>query len=308
MNAIQPFPAFLIGIDSNGRSVLHLARMMEFSLMYRKIKFKHFLGTLVCSLLVSAAGAAQLPLVDAHIHYSHDAWQRTPPQEAVKVLRDAGLKRAFVSSSSDEGTQKLYKIAPELIVPVLRPYRKRGEISTWMYDESVVSMLSERLDRNYYAGIGEFHAFGDDINLPVLQQVIALAAKHRIFLHAHSDAEAIDRIFQTNPQALVIWAHSGFESPAGIAPMLAKYPNLWSDLAFRSEHAFNAEVDADWQALFERFPRRFMLGTDTYTPERWYYVVENANWSRLWLASLPTELAENIAYRNAETLLARVAK
>jgi hypothetical protein len=102
----------------------------------------------------------------------------------------------------------------------------------------------------------------------VLQQVIALARKYRIFLHAHADADAIKRIFASNPDALVIWAHSGFESPAGIAPMLQQYPNLWSDLAFRSEHSFNGVVDADWQALFERFPRRFMLGTDTYTPER----------------------------------------
>jgi hypothetical protein len=275
--------------------------------MYLKINFKRVLVALLWA-TVTAASAGDLPLIDVHVHYSHDAWQRTPPPEAVKLLRDAGLKRAFVSSSSDEGTQKLYKIAPELIVPVLRPYRKRGEISTWMYDETVVSMLSERLEQNYYAGIGEFHAFGTDIDLPVLQQVIALAQKHRIFLHAHSDADAIGRIFTTNPQALVIWAHSGFESPAEIAPMLEKYPNLWSDLAFRSEHAFNAVVDADWEALFERFPRRFLLGTDTYTPERWYYVVEHADWSRGWLASLPTELAENIAFRNAEALLARVGK
>jgi hypothetical protein len=259
-------------------------------------------------LLAGNLCAAELQLVDAHIHYSHDAWERTPPPAAVELLRGAGLRRAFVSSSSDEGTQKLYQLAPDLIVPVLRPYRRRGEISSWMYDESVVPMLSDLLQRNYYAGIGEFHAFGTDIDLPVLQQVIALASKYRIFLHAHSDAEAIDRIFATNPDALVIWAHSGFESPAQIAPMLQKYPNLWSDLAFRSEHAFNDTVDVDWQELFEGFPDRFLLGTDTYTPERWYYVVENADWSRSWLSNLPRELAENIAYRNAEALLARIGK
>jgi hypothetical protein len=163
--------------------------------MYLKINFKRVLVALLWA-TVTAASAGDLPLIDVHVHYSHDAWQRTPPPEAVKLLRDAGLKRAFVSSSSDEGTQKLYKIAPELIVPVLRPYRKRGEIPTWMYDETVVSMLSERLEQNYYAGIGEFHAFGADIDLPVLQQVIALAEKHRIFLHAHSDADAIERILR----------------------------------------------------------------------------------------------------------------
>jgi len=275
--------------------------------MQGRYYFIHMLLTLL-SASIAVASANDLPLIDVHIHYSHDAWQRTPPPEAVRLLRNAGLKRAFVSSSSDEGTQKLYELASDLIVPVLRPYRKRGEISTWMYDESVVSMLSGLLERNYYAGIGEFHAFGADIDLPVLQQVIALAKKHQIFLHAHSDADAIERIFATNPEALVIWAHSGFETPAQIAHMLEKHSNLWSDLAFRSEHAFDDVVDADWQALFERFPRRFLLGTDTYTPERWYYVVEHASWSRGWLSSLPRELVRDIAYRNAEALLARVVK
>ena len=45
-----------------------------------------------------------------------------------------------------------------------------------------------------------------------------------------------------------------------------------------------------------------MLGTDTYTPDRWPYVIEHADWSRAWLADLPAALARNIAYGNAETL------
>lgn len=257
---------------------------------------------------ISTASAAELELIDVHIHYSHDAWQRTPPAEALELLRKAGLRRAMVSSSSDEGTQKLYRLAPEMIVPVLRPYRKRGEISTWMHDASVVDMLADRLAHNYYAGIGEFHAFNTDVDLPVMQQVIALADKYGIFLHAHSDAEAIEKIFATDPDALVIWAHSGFDDPDQVAGLLQKYPNLWSDLAFRYEHAAGDRVEPEWRALFERFPRRFLLGTDTYTPERWYYVAEHADWSRAWLASLPRELAENIAYRNAEELLSRIRK
>ena len=250
--------------------------------------------------------AAELPVIDAHIHYSHDAWDRIPSEKAVAILRRAGLKKAFVSSSSDKGTQKLYAIAPDLVVPVLRPYRKRGETSSWKYDESVVAMLSERLNQNRYAGIGEFHAFGDDIELPVLRQVIGLAKQYGIYLHAHVDSDAIHRIFKHNPDALVLWAHSGFDNPDEIRSLLEKYPNLWSDLAFRDEHVLQDLVSPDWQELFNDFPDRFVLGTDTYTPERWYYVVENAEWSRGWLNTLPESLAENIAWRNAEVLLKKV--
>ena len=261
---------------------------------------------LILYLAVAGNAAAELPLIDAHIHYSHDAWETVPPERAIMLLRDSGVKRALVSSSSDEGTQKLYRIAPELVVPVLRPYRKRGELSQWMHDETVVPMLAELLERNDYAGIGEFHARGADIDLPVLQQVIALAQRHGIFLQAHVDADAIERIFRSNPGALVLWAHAGFESPARISALMEKYPNLWADLSFRYEPASAKNADSEWRALFERFPRRFMLGTDTYTPARWTQVAEHAGWARGWLAALPPELAQNLAYRNAEALLSRV--
>jgi hypothetical protein len=86
-------------------------------------------AALLAAIIVPPAAAqGERPIIDVHIHYSHDAWASLPPPEAIKVLRGAGLKKAFVSSSSDDGTQMLYKEAPDLIVPVLRPYRRRGEI------------------------------------------------------------------------------------------------------------------------------------------------------------------------------------
>ncbi len=256
--------------------------------------------------LLPAQQDETVPLVDAHIHYSHDAWEMLPPKQAVEVLREAGLRKAFVSSSSDEGTQKLYALAPELVVPVLRPYRKRGETASWMHDESVPEMLSALLDSNAYAGIGEFHAFGDDIEGSVLQSVIQLAKKRNLFLHAHSDADAVDGIFETNPDAIVLWAHSGFDDPEEVHRMLAKHPNLWADLAFRSDHARDGKLTDPWRELFLTWPDRFMLGTDTFTPERWYFVIDQARLNRAWLSDLPADVAQRIAWQNAEDLLERV--
>ncbi len=258
----------------------------------------------VTSFLYSAPSQADQPIVDAHIHYSHDAWDMLPPEDAIKILRDAGIKKAFVSSSSDTGTQALYKEAPDLIVPVLRPYRKRGELSTWVRDETVIGMIEEKLKENTYAGIGEFHVFGDDAKLPVIRRIIELADEHGIFLHAHSDAKAVELIFEQNRNARVLWAHSGFVSPKKIAEMLTKYPNLTTDLAVRSEHDDGGTVDPEWRKLFMDFPDRIMLGTDTYSPELWYYVIEHANTTRVWLKDLPPEIAENISQNNAEALAA----
>ena len=118
-----------------------------------------------------------LPLIDAHVHYSHDAWDGLPPQEAAAVLRRAGLKKVFVSSSSDDGTQKLRAVAPDLIVPVLRPYRKRGELGTWFRDPTVIELLESRLKKGGYAGIGEFHIFGEDTDGEVFRKVVELSRK-----------------------------------------------------------------------------------------------------------------------------------
>ena len=56
--------------------------------------------------------AQEMPIFDAHIHYSHDAVIAVPPTEAVKILRQAGVVNALISSSDDDGTQKLYEAAP----------------------------------------------------------------------------------------------------------------------------------------------------------------------------------------------------
>jgi hypothetical protein len=217
-------------------------------------------------------------------------------------LQQAGLKKAFVSSSSDDGTQKLYKAAPDLIVPVLRPYRRRGEIGTWFRDDAIVAHVESRLRANAYAGIGEFHIFGEQSDLPVFRRLVALAKQYQIFLHAHADADAVNRIFAQDPDARVLWAHAGFDQPDTIRDMLKRHPRLWCDLAFRSEHASDGHVEPAWKQLFIDFPDRFMVGTDTYTPERWYYVVEHAEWTRQWLQDVPAEVADKIAFRNAEQL------
>ena len=37
-----------------------------------------------------------MPIFDAHVHYSHDAWELVPPKQAVEILRKAGLRGALV--------------------------------------------------------------------------------------------------------------------------------------------------------------------------------------------------------------------
>jgi hypothetical protein len=53
-----------------------------------------------------------------------------------------------------------------------------------------------------------------------------------------------------------------------VREMLRKHKNLWCDLAFRIDHASGGKVDAGWRAAFLEFQDRFMVGTDSFTPER----------------------------------------
>jgi hypothetical protein len=260
---------------------------------------------ILASAVLAAAGSAsgaELPIFDAHLHYSHDAWESVPPTEAIAILRKAGLRRALISSSGDDGQQRLAALAPDLVIPELRPYRSRGEIGTWFRDQSVIPYLEDRLRRHRYVGIGEFHLYGADADLPVPRRMVQLARQHALFLHAHSDTDAVERLFRQWPEAKILWAHSGFERPERVREMLRKHKNLWCDLAFRTDHARGGKVDPDWRAAFLEFSDRFMVGTDSFTPERWHYIGEHASWSRQWLSDLPRDVAERIAWKNGESL------
>jgi len=54
--------------------------------------------------------------------------------------------------------------------------------------------------------------------------------------------------------------------------------------------------------LFERFPDRFLLGSDTWINERWERYGEIMAGYRAWLAQLPPKIAVQIANGNARAL------
>jgi len=253
--------------------------------------------------LTVSAWAGEIPIADVHVHYSHDSVELTPPERVIELMRQANLKFALVSSSDDKGTQLLLQHAPDLIIPGLRPYRRRGETSSWITDPAALEFVEGLLQRGPYATIGEFHLYGKDADLEIPQKIVQLAVQHNLILHAHSDAEAVERLLASSDKVRVIWAHAGFDDPAEIAAMLGKHDRLWADLAFRSEVGSGGSLSDDWLDLFNQFPTRLMLGTDSYTPERIYYIPEHATGARTWLEQLPAALAEKIAWKNAYDLL-----
>ncbi len=246
--------------------------------------------------------ASPLPIFDAHIHYSHDVWDAISPEDAIRRLREAGIKRAMVSSSSDEGTQRLYNADPGFVIPVLRPYRKRGTIGTWMYDESVIPYLKERLQTYRYAGIGELHIDGEQAYQPVMREIISMAKQYDLLLHVHSDAQAIKFIFEQYPEARILWAHAGFEYAYIVGQLMNKHSSLWADLSFRGEIFVNGKLMPAWNKLLVEHADRFLFGIDTYEPQRWLKINMAMQWQRELLAVLPDDVARKIAYENGESI------
>lgn len=250
--------------------------------------------------------AQEMPIFDAHIHYSHDDWDTLSPQQALALLERAGVRQALVSSTPDDGTLKLYQADPKRIIPFLRPYRTRGDMGGWHSDPAVQAYVEERLTRGVYKGIGEFHLSAADTDKPVVKRLAELAAKQQLFLHAHVDEVAAERLLTLYSEVRILWAHAGMSSPVKeVGRLLDRYPKLWVELALRFDVAPGGNLDPEWRALFLRHPDRFMVGTDTWTTSRWDSLVEEARATRRWLGQLPRNVADQIAYRNGERLFGR---
>jgi len=263
------------------------------------------LFALLCASLLSlSAHADDTPIFDAHTHYMHDVWDSISPDEAINKLKVLGITNALVSSASDKGTQTLYRRAPQLVIPSLSPYLKRGNHDFWMDDDSVITYIEERLRKHTYVAIGEFHIYGGDANAPVIKKIVQLARKHKLMLQVHSDPEAVRLLFQHDPELEIIWAHAGFDDPKVVRPMLEQYPNLWADLSVRRDiYTKEKGFLKDWKQLLIDHSDRFMLGLDTYSPERWLQADSIMAQQLDLLATLPTEVANNIRYRNGERIV-----
>lgn len=269
------------------------------------------LGAVLMSLcLAGQAAAEQLPLFDGHIHYNLDAPERYPPQEVMRILDQAGITGALLSSTPNDGTRLLLEQYSQRFIAELRPYRKTTDFETWRLeraswyrDPDTVAFIERELERGIYRGIGEFHANGDEASTPQMRAIARLAERNGLWLHAHSDAPAVEHLFAHAPSLTIIWAHAGMSTPAAeIDRMLATYPRLFAELSYRDVVAADGKLDPLWRGLFLKYPDRFIYGSDTWITPRWEAVVALAQSARKWLGELPQDVAEKIAFRNAQRI------
>ena len=260
------------------------------------------LVSIVLGLLPSVVKATEkIPLFDGHIHYNRDVWAIYPPETALAQLEKVGIEQALISSTPDEGTLKLYKLAPKRVIPILRPYRTPTDRQTWYQDPQILNYLKERLSLGMHQGIGEFHLYGGQAQTSQIKQLVEMAVEHDLFLHAHSDESAIEILINHNPKVRMLWAHGGMTSPPeSIDRILSRYLNVWVELSYRYDDIVSSgDLEPAWRALFLKYPERFILGTDTWSADRWAEVDQIVDIARTWIALLPQEVQTKFAFENA---------
>lgn len=251
---------------------------------------------------------AVVPIFDAHLHYNWEPVAHLPLEKVLNLLRETKVTGILATSRPNDGTRALYEAQPKdlWVVPFIRPYRIRPDIQTWMNDPKTEELIVTEFKRGYYRGIGEFHLSGRAAEAHQVKKAVEFAVKHNLYLHAHSDDEALEILFRHSPKARIIWAHTGFSTdPAKVEAYLQRYPELWCELSYRSGITEGGKLTVEWRRLFEKYPERFLIGSDTWVNERWDNYGNIMATYRGWLTQLPDEVAEKIAFRNGDRLFGR---
>jgi len=271
-------------------------------------------AALLALLLAMPARAAEEPIeiFDAHLHYNWEPKPYYQPDEVLALLKKHRVTGVLSTSRPNTGTHVLMgakadgKATDLQVVPFIRPYRIRADIQTWFNDPVIFDLVQEEFKRGYYKGIGEFHLSGKAADTEMVKTTVDFAVAHDLYLHAHADAEAVEILMRHNPLAKIIWAHTGFSLSADrVGALLAKYPKVWGELSYRSGIVDGGgRLTPEWRALFEKYPDRFLLGSDTWVPERWASYGDIMQGYREWLAQLSPAIAKQIAHGNARAMFA----
>ena len=173
---------------------------------------------------------------------------------------------------------------------------------------------------------------------PLFLLLADIAARHELPLDIHMEAVARDRdtpsgplrrssanpprlkanlarferLLAHNRRAKIIWAHAGWDNtgertPALLRRLLATHSNLFLAINVGPRpHPPNQmlsgdEVDKEWLALIGDYPKRFMMGMDTFHRQRnrGSPLPNTIPRNRRFFDALPADLQRAVGYENA---------
>jgi Amidohydrolase len=143
----------------------------------------------------------------------------------------------------------------------------------------------------------------------IAQKLMAFAEEKQLVILAHVDDAAIDLLMAATPskgqKLKLIWAHTGIggASSQRVDQLMARYPQLHGELSYRPGLTCDGgKLCPEWRALMQKYPTRFLLGSDTWVNGRWESYDSIMQDYRRWLGDLPAELANRIGWGNGAAL------
>ncbi|PYC13579.1 amidohydrolase family protein [Pseudomonas mosselii] len=213
-------------------------------------------------------------------------------------------------------------------------------------DKNAVSHIERMLELypGLWQGIGEVFTRHDDLtaltsgdtpraNNEAMTRIYHLAAERDLPVLLHSNITSkrernplylaeIEEPLRNHPHTRFIWAHAGSsleihrhqEQMDFLLPVLTRlledYPNLYVDLSWSVLEPYLLDPQGApcpaWVALVERFPQRFVLGSDLVG--RFDSLGEQMHAFDPFLDALPAAVAEQVSRTNFLNLLPKAAK
>ena len=268
-------------------------------------------------------GAAAI--ADVHVHFKWSQEDVTTARQAIETLIDNDIALAVVIGTPADYALQLERLAPDRIVPIWSPYRTPGDWSTWAHDNGVLERARQAMGTGTYQGIGELHligGFAPHWRSPVIAGLAQIAEEYDVPLLLHTELSRPDYMIglcKAYPAVRLLWAHAGAILTAEqVSDVMNRCPNVWSELSARDPWRFvnnpitnrkNALLP-EWRDLINRFPDRFMIGSDPVWPvERldswdepdtgWQQYGRFIRFHRQWIDRLPPALARKLRLDNA---------
>src|ERR1043166_4901416 len=152
-------------------------------------------AALVAVSLSAAGGFAQAPLkiFDAHLHYNQEPNPFYDLDKVLEIFRRNNIGGIIATSRPNKGTHQLVdaKAAGLWVVPFIRPYRTRADVSGWSSDPAINELIESEYRRGYFRGVGEFHIYGEAAARPVVKKTVDFAAERDFYMLAHCDEAAL---------------------------------------------------------------------------------------------------------------------
>lgn len=271
-------------------------------------------------------------LFDAHLHYEGTDTPYVSAPEVLGLLDRNGIGGALLSGVPDANTILLANLAPRRIVPFARPFDSWKDKWKWQADPGVEGRVAAKLATDSYAGIGEFNLKPRHVALPGVEAVARLAKRHDIFLHVEVNQAGLADLMERYAGVHVLWAHAGLGCGAGtVGQLTERFPTLYVELAQRFDLAPRGTLTDGWRAVLVRYHDRFLVGTGAserriarkmvhrwrrpanlftslthpraaWNQARWSTVDDSVRATRNWLGQLPADVADAVAFGNAERL------